>query len=289
MRVSVRLQDPQVAARVANRIAALAVDGAKRASRNEAVVARDDIAAEVQDARKRLDAALAALEQYQEKAQVELLKADVDAMLDERGLLVDLDSRIAEARGRVARGEQDLAARKRIDVLTRSIDKDPALLEAARESQPPEGLLGLQMKTEEVNKVYEGLERDVVEARGELAALERRRAHLVAELGLDARSQAKLKELYRHEGEIRRLKTELEVAQKSYETIAEHYDVARLRVAGRSAQLVIVDPAVVPARPDPRRTLRSALFAALAGLALAAVCVILLTWARSLRDEAAHR
>jgi uncharacterized protein involved in exopolysaccharide biosynthesis len=289
MRVSVRLQDPQVAAKAANRIAALAVEGAKRTSRNEAVVARDDIEVEVRDARKRLDEALAALEQYQQKAQVELLKAEVDSLVDERGMLVDLDSRIAEARGRVARAEQDLSSRTRVDVLTRSIDKDPALVEAARQQPRPDGVLGLQLKTEEINKVYEGLERDLVEARADLAALERRRMHLVGDLGLDRRSQAKLTELYRHEAEISRLKTELEVAQKSYETIAEHYDVARLRVAGRSAQLVIVDPAVVPARPDPRRAVRSALFAALAGLALAAVCVILLTWARSLRDEAAQR
>jgi uncharacterized protein involved in exopolysaccharide biosynthesis len=206
----------------------------------------------------------------------------VNAMLFERGRLPDLLVEIEAERARLQRAEAELAGRQRIDSLTRTIDADPALAEAVRAGGgSPSAMLGLQMKSEEVNRVYEALEQDVTQARTQLAALEKRRAQLVNVQRLDAQQQAKLTELYRKEAELARLGTEFEVAQKSYTEIAARYDVARLQVAGRSSQLQVIDRAIVPDRPRSRNLVRNTVFAFLAGATLMALGIVL---TRALND-----
>jgi uncharacterized protein involved in exopolysaccharide biosynthesis len=272
----VDLPDPAQAAAVANRISDLAVDGARRLSQNEAVQARDDIQVEVEQARKQMDEAAMRLQTFRNTAQIELTREDVNAMLFERGRLPDLIVEIEAERARLARAEADLASRQRVDSFTRTIDTDAALSEAARvEGGSRSSVLGLQLKSEEVNRVYETLEQDVLSTQAQLAALEKRRAQLVDVRRLGARQQAKLTELYQKEAELTRLQTEHQVAEKSYTEIAARYDVARLQVAGRSAQLQVIDRAIVPSQPRRRHLVRNSLFAILAGATLMAVGIVL--------------
>jgi uncharacterized protein involved in exopolysaccharide biosynthesis len=276
IRLHVDLREAELAARVANRVADLAVEGARRLSQDEAVQARDDIQVEVEQARTQMEEAAGRLETFRNTAQVELTREDVNAMLFERGRLPDLLVEIEAERARLAHAEVELGQRQRVDSFTRTIDADPALSQAVRaEGGSPSAVLGLQLKSEEVNRVYEALEQDVASTRSQIAALEKRRAQLVDVRKLGAQQQNKLTELYRKESELARLQTEFQVAQKSYTEIAARYDVARLQVAGRSSQLQVIDRAIVPTQPRSRHLVRTPLFAFLAAATLMTVGVVI--------------
>jgi uncharacterized protein involved in exopolysaccharide biosynthesis len=277
IRVHITLTDPVTAAKVANRVSDLAVEGALKLSQAEAIQARDYLRVEVDDSRKHREDASAKLESFKTSAQVELTRADVNSMLEQRGKLLPLVVDIEEARGRVARGEAELAAGTRIDSLVKSIDSDPTALQAARTAGASDtALLGMQIKSQETNKVYESIEEQLAFARTELAALERRRAELIGVRKLDARQQSKLTDLYRKESELARLTADYEVADKSYKEIAARYDVARVQVAGRSGQIQVIDRAIELNTPKARHRGRNAVFGFVGGGTLAALGVVLI-------------
>ena len=286
IRLHVTLRDPALAANVANRVSDLAVEGARKLSQAEAVQARDDLQDEVQDARTRMEKAAAALESFKSSAQVELTRADVEAMLQQRTELLDLIVDTEAARAKVARGEADLAARQRVDSFVRSIDSDPALSQAARAAGASDSsVLGLQIKSQEPNKVYQAIEEQLANDRVQLAALERRRAELIGARGLDARQQSKLTSLYKKESELTRLTTDYDVAAKSYQEIAARYDVARLQVAGRSGQIQVIDRAIQPTVPRSRHIGRNAVFGFVGGGTLTALgLALMLALRETLKD-----
>jgi len=281
IRVRVTLRDPVTAAKVANRISDLAVEGALKLSQSEAVQARDYLRGEVEDSRKHMEDAAARLEGFKNTAQVELTKEDVNAMLDQRSSLPRLAADIEEAKARVARGEAELAAQTRVDSLVKSIESDPTAVQTARAAGAPESsVLGMQIKSQEPNKVYQSIEQQLAYDRTQLAALERRQTELIGGLKLDAQRQSKLTDLYRKESELARLTAEYEVAEKSYKEIAARYDVARVQVAGRSGQIQIVDRAIEPSTPMSRHRGRNAVFGFVVGGTLAALGVMLIAAVR---------
>jgi uncharacterized protein involved in exopolysaccharide biosynthesis len=182
----------------------------------------------------------------------------------------------------VKKGEAEIAARKRIDSLTRAIDADPALSQAARAAgESDKSILGLQLKSEEVNKAYEAIDEQLAKDRAGLAALEAQRAQLVDVRRVNAQHQPQLTAMFQKEAELARLTTDYEVAERSYKEIASKYDVARLQVASRSAQLQVIDRASVPTSPEPRHLLRNTTFGILAAATVMVIAIIL---AQALRD-----
>jgi uncharacterized protein involved in exopolysaccharide biosynthesis len=276
IRLRVTLRDPVLAADVANRVSDLAVEGARRLSQAEAVQARDDLRVEVEDTRKQMENAAAALERFKNTAQVELAREDVKAMLEQRGKLLPLVVDIEAARARVGRWEAELAVQHRVDSLVKAIDSDPTLAQAARTTgQSESSLLRLQIKSEEVNQVYQHIEEQLAQGRADLASLESRRAELIGVRGLNAQQQSKLTALYHKESELARLTTEHDVGEKSYKEIAARYDVARVQVAGRSGQIQVIDRAIVSSVPKPRHRVQNTVFALLAGAMISAVGIVL--------------
>jgi len=242
---------------------------------------------EVEDARKRMEDAAARLERFKTSAQIELAREDVHSMLEERGKLLPMLADIQEAKGRVARGEAELAARTRVDSLVKSIDSDATALQAARASGVPDSsLLGMQIKSEEPHRVYQSIDQRLAFDRAGLAALESRRAELIGARKLGAQEQSKLTELYRKESELARLTAEYEVLEKSYKEIAARYDVARVQVAGRSGQIQVIDRAVEPDKPKARHRARNAVFGFVLGGTLAALGVLLTAAVRDTLERA---
>lgn len=274
LRLRARLPGAQLAADVANRAAALAVDEAGRLNREEAVKARDEIGRHLTDARTHLDESFAAVETYRRTAQIELLRNDVQAALEERKQITALTVQIATERARLERTGTEMKARQRTETLKRSIDSDPALMEAARSAAPPStSPLSLTLSDQRVNPVYESLDGELARTRTMLDSLEQRRAELVGRLKLDAPQWNRLSKLYEAETRLARLELELDVARKSYQEIALRHEQARIEVASRSAQLVLLTPAAVPDTPRGRGTTRmfatGLVLGALLGLALA--------------------
>jgi uncharacterized protein involved in exopolysaccharide biosynthesis len=269
-----RLSDPKLVAEVVNRVADLGAATARRVSQQEAAQARDDIKLQLDEAKTRLDTVSAKLDAARTGAQLELVKKDVEAQLEQRGALLDLQINIEAEKARLSKAEQELASRQRIETIRRTIDTDPALMEAARNADgKPKDLLTLQMKTEEMNPVYQELDKQIATSRTQLAALQRQQAQMTARK-LDDPRFARLSEMYAKESEISRLEMERDLAKKVYKQVANSYESARLLVAGRSSGLQILTRAIPPDNPESRKVPRNVLIGVLSGFLLSSLLVL---------------
>ena len=276
MRVTIVYTDPALAANMANSVAEHAVRVARNVSATEAVHARDMIKEQVELARRRLDTLDVRLRDYRQHAQVEAVKKDVEAQLGGRGSLLDLLVSIASQKAKLARMEQELASRSRVDTLKKTIDSEPALNDALRPgAQGSGGTLGTQLLSESVNAVYQGLDAEAATTRAYLASLERQKTELMDVRKLDANKLSVLNHLYEIEGELARLTIEHDLAQKIYTDISQRYEVASLQVVGRSAELSVIDPAVPADRPVSRQVARNTVVAAMIGLCFGVAGVLL--------------
>jgi uncharacterized protein involved in exopolysaccharide biosynthesis len=290
--VTVRLWDPALAAKVANRLAQAAQDLAQQLNQRETVTARDIIKTQLDQSQQRLERAGAALETFRRKAQIELLRKDVDALLGQRGALLSLLVDIQAEKARLSQAEALLKQKTKIETLMRSIDTDPAAMEAVRKNfGEPGSILPLQLRNEVVNPVYESLDQVVATSQTRLAGLEKQRSELVDVRKLDQDQQAKLSQLYQDELELSQLQTEYDLARAVYVDVATRYEQARLQVAGRSALIDTMDAALPPDRPVSRRVVRNTALVLIAAFMLAAIAVLFLNGMRNAlrRDKAAAR
>jgi uncharacterized protein involved in exopolysaccharide biosynthesis len=285
LRLSVRLPDPRLAADVANGLASFAVDYAQSLSSNEVIRVRDTIKLQLDLATARLKQTGDALAAFKRTSQLDLARTDVDAILDERksllGLLVEIEGKKASVR----EAERELAGRKKLDVTAKSIDQDPAMLEASRPRTSATGSpLGVQMKSESVSRTYEELDTSLAFDRVQLAELEKRRQQLVDVRQLNRPQLTKIREFHDMEAEQARLTLEYGLAERAYQEVSARYEGARLQVAARSAELQVVDPAVVPTRPLSRQVASKTLTAATVAFGIAALCALVLGLVRKRAD-----
>src|SRR5207253_747026 len=206
-------------------------------SQHEALRARDVIAGHVKELNARLAAAEAALLEFKRTNQVEVLKDDVEGLLAQRRELADLLLEIAAASARITRAEKELQLRSQTMTSTRSIESDPAMMEAAKSARgDASSMRGLEVKSENPNPVFETLDQDLAYNRAELAALEKKRTHLVDVNKLGARQIERLNALYEKQAALARLELDYDLAKKAYSTAAEQFENATLQIASRSAE-----------------------------------------------------
>ncbi|MEP6592242.1 MAG: Wzz/FepE/Etk N-terminal domain-containing protein [Acidobacteriota bacterium] len=270
---SAALPDAKLASDVVNDMASAAVELSHKLSQQEAVRARDIIGEHVKDLNDRLEAAQARLLDFQRTHKLDLLRGDVESLLEQRKELAALLVKLAAERGRLESAERELKARSRTTSVTKSIDSDPAMMEAARQ-RGQKDLLGLELRTESPNQVFESLDQEVATARSNVAALERQRAQLAGGNRLDSKKQDPLSALYQQENALDRLKLDYELARSAYGEAAEKFENATLQVASRSAELQVVDPAVPSDRPVSPRPIRDTLMWLVAGLVISSAAFL---------------
>jgi uncharacterized protein involved in exopolysaccharide biosynthesis len=286
--VRVRLPDPVLAARVANRLAQHAVEAARQLSQEETIYARDIIKQERDDSIERFRAAETRLKEFKTAAQIDLAKKDVEILLGQRGdylkLVVEIEgekARLKRAEEELARQEQFRSGRRAIESSTlRPGDRGPLqsqTMPPAKEDPgvSPEPRFRDEVLNPYVNPVYEMLDQQIATSRTRLAALERQRAELVGSLKLDRPQLDRLTQLYTGEIQLSRLETEYELARKVYVDVATRYEQTRLKVAERTAQLQILDHAIPRDRPVAPRPVRYTAIALVVGFLLAVVVVSL--------------
>lgn len=277
IKVTTSFSDPQRAAAIAQGLAEHAVELARKVNVDEATRAQKFINEQVGTAKARLEKAETEYRTYQEGAQVEALQKDIEATLKERSGVLNLLVKIESEKARLARFEEELSKRTRKDMLTKTIDSEPVLADALRDRPDSrQSILGMQLKAESISGVFELLDSNVATTRANLAGLEKEKAQLVDLRHLDGASLPQLSKLYARTVQLAHLLAERDLAQKIYAEVASRYEVARLQVGARSAQLEIIDPAVQPDLPEPRNLLRNVLFAGLAGLTASALFAMLL-------------
>ena len=164
--VKVRLPDPAMAARVANRYLELVVQLAQRLSQDESAVARDFLKVQLDQARERLAAAEDKLDRFKKEAQIDLVREDVNALLGERGRLMALTVEIEGERARLAKAEQEFGRQARVRTERSALDVGSDLRQAAREDQKdPATPPGFQLRSESlspfINPVYEILDEQI--------------------------------------------------------------------------------------------------------------------------------
>jgi polysaccharide biosynthesis transport protein len=272
--IKVKLSDPETAAAVANAIAASAERLAQQVSQGDLAEAQETMKKQVEESSKRLEEAQKRLETYKSTTQVELLRKDVEAMLEQRALLPALLVDLQAERARLAQAELLLAGKNRIDTLKRTIDSDPAATRAMAETALEQPAAPVQLQAEVLNPSYEEMESIVAAGRTRLAGMERQRTELVDVLKLDRPQHKALAELHAKETELERLQTEVEIARSSYIEVANRHETARLRAAGTRTYLRVLDPALPPDRPIAPRPLRDTVIAAMFGFMMSIVAVV---------------
>jgi uncharacterized protein involved in exopolysaccharide biosynthesis len=123
-------------------------------------------------------------------------------------------------------------------------------MEAARAQAGADnrGLIGLGLKTEELNPTYLRLDSEVAMARTLIAQLEKQRQAIFEASAAETKG-GKLSELYLKELSLARLESERDLARRVYEDITLRYENARADATTGSAQLQITDPAIPILRP----------------------------------------
>jgi capsular polysaccharide biosynthesis protein len=122
IRVAVRLRDPDVLVRLANRYADAVVELAQRLSQEEMVYTKDRIKLEADSAQKRLAQAVDALKTFQRRTQIELLRKDVDSLLVGRPDALALSVQIEGERARLRQVETELSNQEPVRDARRTVD-----------------------------------------------------------------------------------------------------------------------------------------------------------------------
>ena len=275
--VTVRLADAALASRVANELAKGAIALSQRVDRHESATLADRLALQLKDASQRLARAESTLLNYRREAQVELLRTDADAMLEQREGLPRLLGSIAGERARAAQIERELAKLAERVTVRRSFDADPAMTESLRLQAGSNSVMGITLNDEYVNPVYEGLQRELGQSRTRLAELEHRRGELVGRQKIGGAELSRLVELYGRESMLSRLQSDYDLAQRVHDDTAVRFEQVRTEMASSSAQLVVLDEALPADRPLSRGRVKWAVFGAVVALLTAFTVAVIIS------------
>jgi uncharacterized protein involved in exopolysaccharide biosynthesis len=275
VKVVVRLDDPRLTATLANRVSQIGIDAVNRLSQSAIDVVDAALKAVVDQAAASWRGTEERYETFRRTAQVEVARRDLNNLLSQRDefqkLVVDLETEKA----RLTRQENELAKRARTDTLTQRIDTSPLLEEAARQqSGTAKDLLGLQVRSDSTNGVYQGLDLALATSRASVAALEKRVAELGVVGNVGAGHLARLGKLYQDEAELDRLDNDRKLARRLYDDAMTQYQTTKVSAVARVPYLAIIDPAVVPERPMSRWLLRNSLLGFVLGM-FATACYVL--------------
>jgi uncharacterized protein involved in exopolysaccharide biosynthesis len=271
LQVRVRLRDPELAVKACSRLVGLAIDRNAQISAEEGLAGQEFIKQQLDSSRERLDELESRLLTFKTQAQLDVQREDVQARLEGRRELIDLEIRLAAERGRLAAAETELArrsappgtgrgtvslgttpesasspnvaaahdaakhagdrTRRSRETLPRSTDDETSVSGAGHQDGLPDD-------------TYEILGAEAATSRLQLAGLESRRKALVEKLGLARPALAQLTELYKRELEEARLQAAYEVSAKIYRDLLTRYEQVRIQVGSRSTAMKLVDPAL---------------------------------------------
>jgi succinoglycan biosynthesis transport protein ExoP len=275
--VSVELRDPQMAADVANFLAARAINLNNTLNEGEMGESRAFLEPQVVQAATDLKAAETALEEYQKQANIEIARKELESRLARFGELeaqrTKVEADLAATGGALASLEQSLAEQPTVLTTARSLVADPAYQQALAKlgRADANALLALTMQSQEVNPVHTFVEQKMAEARREAGSLRARKAQiaqLMAENNerLDSVQTA----LTEKTMQTQRLVRAYEMQRDAYKSLRSRLDAANVEVASKTSLLKVVDPAIAPQRAlRPRKGLNTAI-GAVAGL----VCML---------------
>lgn len=290
VRVRVKLRDPDIAADASRRLAQKALTLARQLTEQEGSSLREQLKNHLDDSKNRMSTAEKDLLSYQQQAQLELLKADTQAMLDERGDLLKLLVAIESEKARLSAAEQEIKREDRVLSIPRSPGAEEALRRAQQQDRsadrparggPSVDPEALDLTNPYMNPVYQTLDFQIATSRARVAALEQERRQLMDVRKLGGEELTRLSELYRRQIDLARLQTNYDLSKKVYSDLAVRYEQSRTESLGRP-QLQLVDEAIPADRPLPRGRLQSAALGSATGVLVAGLLALMLESRRRL-------
>ena len=278
VRVRVALRNPGLAAEASRRLAQKAIVLTEELNQLEVTSAQEQLKSRLADASARMDTAEKELLGYQKRAQVELLKEDTQAMLEERGDLLKLTISIESEKARLQAAELEIKRQEKVLSVSRAIGSEEALRRTDGTTEV------LDATNPFINPVYQSLDFQIASSRARLAGLEQQRHQLVDVRKLGGEELSRLSELYSRQFELARLQASFDLAKKIHSDLVVRYEEAKSQAGSNSPQLQLIDKAVSPDRPIPAGRLRSLLLGLIAG-ALAAGLAALWLEGRQMRNS----
>ena len=250
LQIQVRLRDPQQAADVANDVSDRAIQLGRTLTQQDGVSLRDGLKTQREDALKLLQAAEKAVLEYKQLNRLDMSRIEVNSLISQRTNLLAIEVELASERARLAAATAEQNSRSATLSLERRIDQDPTMLEAARTQGGTDGkgLIGLGLKTQELNPTYLRLDSEVAMSRTRIAQLDKQRQAIFDASAAEVKN-GKLSDLYLKELELAKLDSERSLARRVYEDITLRYENARADATSGSAQLQVTDPAIPLRRP----------------------------------------
>jgi uncharacterized protein involved in exopolysaccharide biosynthesis len=259
LRIGVALPDPSQARLAAASLAGKAADLSRRIDQEGAVVTRDALKAQAEEAARRLDAIQARLLEFQTTAKIDVMAADAEALLESRGEARRLAIELATEKARLASLEQELA---------RQSGGVPA------STAPGTALSGA------VSPLQAMLQYETAAGRARVSSLERQWRD-TASAARDPRGVRELDQLPRLQLELARLTADFEVTKTVYTDLAERHEEASSRLVAITPQLLLVDPPVQPEGPEPRRLAQAIILGGLVGLVLGTGLALVVNYRRA--------
>jgi uncharacterized protein involved in exopolysaccharide biosynthesis len=251
IRVAVQLSDPKLAADASRRLSLKAVELTRSLNDREGTAVQERLKEHLTAAAGRLAAAEKDLLTFQQRAQIELLREDTDAILAERRDLLRLAIDIESEKARLAAAEREIKRQDRVLSIERDVPAEQAL--RATRGDDVTASRDLDVSNPFLNPVYQTLDFQIANGRTRLAALEQERRQLVDVRKLGGDGLARLSELYARQMDMARLQSVYDLAKRIHTDLSVRYEESRTTSLGNSPLLQLVDSAVPPDRPVSRR------------------------------------
>lgn len=285
--VSLDDTDPERAAKIVNAQANKVVEMSRAMSTSNLTETREYLQEQVAAAQRELTSREARLQSVKGEVRFEESTKRLASLLELRG---QLEENLSEAEQDAAKGSAAAEAmRKALDgqdrllTLTRSVVDDAALgaVVAADPSKTSQERLGLQMKAQQVNPLYEQTEPALVEAAAEAAGAASRRDTVRTQL---AANETEVRRLERALADKATLLTaaqrEYDLTKGAYETFTRSFESARLSVRAQIAEIKLVSPATPDWHPVGPRIALNIAVALLASAILSVFAVLIFDYLR---------
>jgi uncharacterized protein involved in exopolysaccharide biosynthesis len=287
--------DPKLAADVANFVAQRALELNARLNQADTVSTKEYIQRQLDEARTAMSNQQAVLVDFKRTASLESLRMEQKILLEAKRKLAELYSdyttQIRGLQTDVVELRRALAKQEQLLTLTKSIFQDPALLAATQGGGAADlkALSSIQLKSQEINTVYQSLQSDLITREVAFSSVESQRQDVERMIKDNEKRLTSIeRQIADADARLEDLTRNYTLTRTAYELFARRFDEASLSVASRMTGLKIVDPALVPQSPLSRNVVQRTAIAAAVSLMTLVVLVFFLEYLGTIRTRDAH-
>lgn len=261
LRLDVELQNPQLAADIANFLADNAVRLNAKLSQGDTVEAQRFLNEELKKIEQEFQGAEKEYLDFQKQARMADLRKRMDTLLQLKSSLsqqlTDTEINLKGEESKEKRLAEEIKTRSIKISLNKSIAEDPAfqqLFSSASSSQQKDFLL-LKTNSEAINEAYGIMDQNLVSSQAQFDMLKSRKEATIDSLAkIDQELQNLQITLAKRGMEEAKLSNRYQLASSVYQDFRRKLEEANLNVFSKSQDLKILDPAIIPSHPvKPRK------------------------------------